>query len=62
MPGNGPLTVMHPVRCLLCLERIEARDLVLHVHRMHPEADAEPERWPDGEPVAYEDPELMEAH
>lgn len=50
----------HPVRCLLCRDTMEARDIALHAHRMHPDHDAWPERWPDGEAVVYEDPELIE--
>lgn len=51
----------HPVRCLLCREIIEARELPSHVCRMRSGTDAEPECWPDGGVVVYEDPELMEA-
>jgi hypothetical protein len=39
---------------------MEARDIALHAHRMHPGTDAWPQRWPDGEAVVYEDPELIE--
>ena len=51
--------MIHPVRCLLCPETIAARDLTDHVRLMHPDTDAEPERWPDGTPVAFEDPDLF---
>lgn len=49
----------HPVRCLLCGETAEARDIPDHVRLMHPDVDAEPVRWPDGTPVAFEDPGLL---
>jgi hypothetical protein len=51
--------VIHPVRCLLCDEIINASDTPDHVRLMHPDVDAEPERWPDGTPVAFEDPDLF---
>lgn len=49
----------HPVLCLLCGETAEASDTPDHVRLMHPDVDAEPERWPDGTPVAFEDPGLF---
>jgi hypothetical protein len=51
--------VIHPVRCLLCGETAEARDVPDHVRLMHPGVDAEPECWPDGTPVAFEDLDLF---
>jgi hypothetical protein len=34
-------------------------DMALHAHRIHPDMDAWPITWPDGEPVAFEDPDLL---
>lgn len=49
----------HSVRCLLCGETAEASAIPDHMRLMHPGADAEPVRWPDGTPVAFEDPGLF---
>jgi hypothetical protein len=49
----------HSVRCLPCDATMEAAEIVLHIHRMHPDAGAWPVCWPDGVPVAFEDPELI---
>jgi hypothetical protein len=51
--------VTHPVRCLPCGETMEAGAIPDHVRLLHPGVDAEPVRWPDGTPVAFEDPDLF---
>ena len=43
--------------CLLCGE--DTQDITAHVRQLHPDADAQPESWPDGTPVAFEDPDLF---
>lgn len=46
-------------RCALCLDAIVSDKVVDHFRLMHPNVhlDAEPETWPDGEPVVYDDPD-----
>ena len=39
--------------CLDCGE--DTDDILAHLRRFHPDVDWEPEFWPDGKPVIYED-------
>lgn len=39
------------ITCELCGEQLGPAELLAHLRRMHPDADAEPDQWPDGRPV-----------
>lgn len=45
---------MSPWRCVLCGEQVDAGDIMTgdHLRLFHPDHDAQPELWPDGEVVA----------
>lgn len=34
--------------CRLCGDHLDVADIDTHLHRMHPDVDGHPERWPDG--------------
>lgn len=45
----------HIWRCRLCPDMVPAYQLLEHIRLLHPENYEETLRWPDGEPIAWED-------
>jgi hypothetical protein len=45
----------HGWQCNLCREPIDSIGIYDHMRLLHPDVDAEPERWPDGGLVVEED-------
>lgn len=42
-------------KCALCLSFLPAEEIMDHIRLMHPDQEVKAERWPDGEPVFFED-------
>jgi hypothetical protein len=47
--------VNHIWKCELCGDSHTADKILNHLRLMHPDKDAAPEFWPDGDPVILED-------